>query len=526
MKLSYYEYVKNYFIFNYFNYRKEISDDNYGGILINVTSELGKKCSSIDKVKKGEMDEFINQHICKYLNKLNPTFKVDYTNLYNAVRKYLEGNYLYNSNENTVRYFSKKITLKLISDYNYLDLNKGLYDDKIKVEYNNLCIDLRNRIENFIINSVDLLDGINQREVASVFVHLIISDNKYDIKKYFDGSYDKVIYDMCIKNRIFNDRKKVEKVKTTIKELIMKKVVNKNKLNEIVNKIYDELIDNGYSDTDILGGRVNNYIINLCYKYNYDVFKPKNNDYVKSNSIDRNLMKKQSVINNSTPNKFRVYPDRKKINRMLATLLVVGTLVGSASGLIYNTYNKYNYNKAISTVNEWEGYDYSNIYTIYTDAYKPTAKNVVDKYDDYASFENDDYEYLGFYRAYSSVKQDRLYIMDNMLKFVKSDDSENGKQIKEDLKTTSCYLEFMYDRLIDMGYTGIDKRDFNKLLDEYLKVKNEHRGSEAVQYLSSKSKRLVEKIRDKYIEYSEKYLEEFGNMLMDNETLSTKGKGR
>lgn len=526
MKLSYFDYVKKYFLDNYSNYQKGLSDDNYGGIIVNVTAELEKKCSSIEKVKNGMMDEFINQQVCKCLNKLNPTFKTDYTNLYNAVWRYIENNYLYNSNKNTIKYFSKRISLRLIVDYNYLDLSKGLYDDKIKEEYNNICKDLEKRVASYIINNIDLLDGINHKEVASQFVNLIISNDKYDVNMYFDGSYNKLINDLCIRNKMVNSEKKVENAKNAIRKLIENRVTDKKNLNEIVDKIYNKLVERKYLYSDIINGNVNSYILNLCNEYSFAVFRPERINNVGFGDINRSRMKEQSVVNGNSLDKFKVRRGKEKVNKVVITLAVLGTLVASTYGVVHSSYNTYMSNQAISTVREWDGYSYSNIFTLHTDAFNTTAKNVVDTYDDYLRFENDNYKYLGFYRAYVSVKADRLYIMDNMLKVIKEDDSVNGRLLKGELRTTSCYLEFMYDRLVEMGYNDINEDDFNRLLNEYLQVRNDHRYEEPVQYLSKKHKKMVEKIRDKYIEYSEKYLVEFGMMLSDSETLSTEGKGR
>ena len=83
------------------------------------------------------------------------------------------------------------------------------------------------------------------------------------------------------------------------------------------------------------------------------------------------------------------------------------------------------------------------------------------------------------------------------------------------IRKNGCYLDFIYDRLYDMGFSEIRENKYVDLLNAYMKAKNENQYRDPVQSLNGGQQRLLNKILDKYEELSEQYLLEFGVLLGD-----------
>ena len=107
--------------------------------------------------------------------------------------------------------------------------------------------------------------------------------------------------------------------------------------------------------------------------------------------------------------------------------------------------------------------------------------------------------------------------MDNMIDEIKKDISTKAEynDLMNSLRGNGCYLDFIYDRLYDMGYTEIKDSKYTELLSSYMKTKKEHRYKDPVEYLSFSQQRLLNKVISKYEELSEQYLLEFGVLLGD-----------
>ena len=129
-------------------------------------------------------------------------------------------------------------------------------------------------------------------------------------------------------------------------------------------------------------------------------------------------------------------------------------------------------------------------------------------------YNNLNYDYLGFYRAYENVRDDRLYIMDTMLNIARNEivKKESGTEFQKNISSASCYLEFAIDRLEDMGCEEIKDQKYHNALFEYLKVKNEHPGDEVLQHMKNSDRRVIEDIMQKYQDYSSELLKEFGEI--------------
>lgn len=518
MKLSYYEYVKNYYINNFSGYLQELSEKEYSELILSVTTAVEGKIKNINQLKEHKADEFISQKIIKfYLSKKTSLFRADYTNLTNYIKKYLNSKYLLNCSDKTIDYLTKRISITLIPNFNYNDLNNGLYDRKIDIAYNKTMQHIMEYIISYISQNIIPLTDIDQVSVAKDITKLIFNSYEYNIPDLLEGKYKQLIEHKTTLNRNFNNTNRINNVYNYIKNVIKNRLVEKQKLDEITKKIYDELLNKGYKSTDITSGKIDKEIIEEFNNHNIYVFRP---------IFEENNMRNQSVVREDKLKKIKAKRRKQKINQTIISLLIAGTLISGASIGIKHIENDIQQREAENIVCEWVGYKYPNINTIYTDSFSKTIDNIIDKYDEYSSFDNNNYKYLGFYQAYRSVKQDRLYIMDKMLTQVRSDQSTNGKILKQELSTTSCYLEFMYKRICDMGYTKIDKDDFYDLLEDYLSYKREHPEiKDVVNHLTNKQQRLVEKIKDTYIELSEQYLLELSVQIKNNKNETT-GKGR
>ena len=92
---------------------------------------------------------------------------------------------------------------------------------------------------------------------------------------------------------------------------------------------------------------------------------------------------------------------------------------------------------------------------------------------------------------------------------------EEHNDLMNILRSNGCYLDFIYDRLYDMGYTEIRDMKYNELLSSYMRVKKEHKYKDPVEYLSNSQQRLLDKFLSKYDELSQQHLIEFGVLLGD-----------
>ena len=109
--------------------------------------------------------------------------------------------------------------------------------------------------------------------------------------------------------------------------------------------------------------------------------------------------------------------------------------------------------------------------------------------------------------------------MDNMLSEIKRDvrNNDSYRNLSGSIMYNGCYLDFMYDRLYEMGFEEIVDNKYQDLLNDYVELKNKHPYENVVKYLSPSQERLLEKVRDKYVELSEEYFVELGKLLGTDE---------
>lgn len=516
MKLSYYEYVKEYIISNFSGYLKDLSESEYLDLMVSITNSVEKKYKNINELMANKADNFIMRKTINFLNDKSPSFKSNYVNLDNYVTKYIYGNYLLNCNDKTVDYISKRICGKLIAGFNYNSLNNGYYDNMIDNLYN----DVLNSIKNYVIKYINLniapLTDINQVEVANEVMNMIVSSDSYNAYDLCNGKYSKLIEDKAISNGNKNRKKRIDSIHNYIKKFISDKMFQIDKIDEVVLKIYNNLDDKGIA-FDLLSGKHDDEILDELRKYDYPVFKV---------NINEESIRDKSVKNEERVCKIKCVRHKRRINQTVVALILAGALIGGLSHCSNIERDKKYNNRGMSSVMEWDGYSYPNIRSKDDKSFDNTVGNVLESYDDYASFGNDNFKYLGFYRAYNSVTDNKLFIMDELIDDLKNDYSANGKALKEELKGTPNFISFMYKRICDMGYDKIKKSSVDKLLSSYANYTYKYPYSDVTKLLSDDDKEVLDKLFKVYDELSNEQLVKLGIFIdsnLDMENVSGRG---
>lgn len=516
VKLNYYEYVKKYISFNFSEYLKDLTDVEYRDLVISVTTDVEKKYKDINELRENRADVYILRKVVNYLNKNSSFFKANYVNLENYVTKYINGNYMLNCSDKTIEYISRKICTNLIVNFNYNSLNKGYYDNKIENLYNDILNSIRNYIIKYInINIAPLID-VNQEEIANEMIHLLLENDKYNVVDLYNGKYNNLIEMKALINADKNKKKRINRMHNYIRNVIKDRVIDVDKIDDFVLKIYDGLVKKGMA-SDILSGKIDNEILEELRKYNYQVFKP---------SFSEDMIRDNSVKKEGEPSKIGCRRRKKRVNRAIITLVLAGTLIGGLSYCENQRIENIRYNNGISIAMEMDGYSYPSIRSKDDKNFKNTVGNVISTFDYYSSFGNDNFKYLAFYRAYNSMSKDKLYLMDELIDDVKNNYSDNGKILKEELIGTPNFISFMYKRICDTGYDKINKSSVDKLLSSYANYTYKYPYSDVTRFLNEDEKKLLDKLFTVYDELSRDNLSKLGIFIDSNlEMENVSGKG-
>ena len=234
-------------------------------------------------------------------------------------------------------------------------------------------------------------------------------------------------------------------------------------MNSCTRVVESRLINRGYTDNQIVSSDMKNMVVSFI-------------DDFFINREARIEAARNSVKNNSSPSKIKAKRNKRMMNKSIATVLLFASLIGLAGNGVYQMTTELRDIKAKQNVTMIDDHYYSNINTIYAESFEPTADNIISTFDEYGKFDNENFQYLGFYQAYRSVKQDRLYIMDNMLSEIRRDvrNDNSHRNLSSAIIYNGCYLDFMYDRLYEMGFEEITNDKYQDLLNDYVELKNKH----------------------------------------------------
>ena len=507
MEYNHLEYVRKYFSLYYITYYNRLSKHEVDTLCLMISKSLRNQFNDFKLVKDGKGDKFVSSVINSYVNKEYSKFRIDYINLRNYINNYVKETHFVNCSIDTFDMIVEEMCDLLIPAYSYNRMIEGRMDEEISSAYNLsldcLCDEIRRYVSSYISNNIVLLTDINNVEVEDKVINLVLNSKYINSLDLFMGRCDKKINDIAIKNREDNKSKRLSEKPDTIqyiKNVVEIYTEDKELVNKIANTVDMDLRDEGLNPNDIVSG-----------KYDMKIRKMFNDYYHKS----RHLFIDNSIEQEDVPSKIEVVSGKKNINKIISELLIASTLLGVISYGGYNIGKNIRNDKAMDNLKKFDSYSYSDLDSIYVGSFKFTAENLISTFDDYSKFNDRNFTYLGFYRAFKSVNMQRLYVMDNMLEEIKDNIymNEEHSYLMNVLKKNGCYLDFIYDRLYDMGFTEIKDEKYFDLLSAYIDAMNDHKYKDPVEYLSINHQRMLNKILTKYEELSEQCLLEFGVLL-------------
>lgn len=415
---------------------------------------------------------------------------------------------------------------ELVTKYQLDNIISGELDDEIvkkfKVSIKHLRLAVKNYIRSFVEGIIPL-GGIPVDVVVCDMTDLVMKKGSLSATELLSGGLDNDIEEYANKKRIENDPTKAR--------LHVRKRISHMKSCGMTESELDEKAE------EMLGILHKNH--NCLY---IDIENGKHDDLIDKIAIFE-AIKYSSVKNEKSPNNVKHDTKKRKLSKtrlviiILAIVAMIGTgsLVYKAGSVIGDRISGWYYDvknaDAVKAVDDLDDFNYTYIHTRFTDVYEPTAKNVLNFYTKLidAGYDEKGYDYLGFYRAYMHISDNRLEIMDHMLDFVQSEASKNSDKYGEfynEIQYNTCYLSFACDRLYDMGYTEIREDKYKNAVLAYENAMWAYPGEEPIKKLSDKDREVVEEIMQKYREYSKKYEAQLGNMLLDGDILAHGNGGR
>lgn len=429
--------------------------------------------------------------------------------------------------KNSYNHLLELTTASIIHDFNNIDIVNGVHDEDIKKRFKfylkRLMISIRQHVTN-VINNMDLLPGVPVEEVINEVTKMVMVTGEVSAQKLLDGKLDGFIESCATKKRMLLDPEEV--IKHIYKQILIEDNLCRedDELLDIATKICSVLHDEmGYSYPNIMAGKYDGVI-----RYLFNLMESKD----------------LSLEGNGESNEIEYKPKKKRVSKSQILLALVAVLVTLGAGsLVYKVgveivdsvsegYSWLINIDARNAVDKFDGFEYSSIYTTVAPDYKSTTDNVLTFYLKVEEAGYDEvYGHIGFYRAYNSVKDDRLWIMDDMLDRVQKQaaNDERYGNLDDDIRYNTCYLDYAYDRLEQMGCEEIKDKKYQDAVSAYEYAMWGHSDGEPMKKLSEKDQKLVREIMEMYQKYSKKYEADLGNMLLDQEVLvqyQSQGNGR
>lgn len=457
-------YVRKYFKMNKLIFYSQMKKDNVDLIIYSICEELlGKdkeeqntnSKNMLKQIVSGDKDKLIADTIDRYVKKTESKLWADYTNFKSYVENSIGGNEFIVYNDITFNCIVERIICSLSCGYDYKILNSGEYDEEISLLYvsivGDLCNEMRDYIKKYIVKNIYPMNNINEVEISEIIVKDIMTSKKYNCFDLLMGKYDKLIvqYANQYKNNIEQNRpNSVEYIYQYIKENF-DDIDDENELYLYANAIDDVLRSKYIFSEEIVSHEYDSNISQIYCGF---------------------MMRRNSVKQEDVPEK--IEHKTKTIKIPLSLLKIIGATILSLVVVVpmgIKVVNDTKLDIANKTISKIDDFEYSRIHTIYTDGFRDTASNVLKFYDNFKDYGEGDYYNLGFYRAYESVKENRLAVMDRMLSIVKNEarKDKNYSEFSDFLSGYSCYLEFMCDRLYEMGFKKITDSKYYDAVSAY-----------------------------------------------------------
>lgn len=427
----------------------------------------------------------------------------------------------------------------LIKNYNKDEILSGACDKKIITKYNELVEQKREQVQAYIksvIQGMMLILGVPIDRVVADLTKMVMDTKELSASKMLAGKLDRLIEGYAERAR--------EKVETSRRQ---KTIDDKEQLQADVDATKRYIFDKIKTETEGMNissqdksAMTRTILKILCEQYgqSYRNILDGKCDSLITNLIVRNAMAYASVKGEGKQSRRKRGKKKSKISKallalILAAIIALATAIGAATikigGAIYDSVGEFVQDvqgaDAKKAVDRFDGFDYSYIYIKGTNAFEPTARNTVDFYQKVAEcgYEDPEYYYLGFYRAYVNVRDDRLFIMDTMLSRAqhRTEDMEGAESFYEGIASDSCFLEFAINRLKALGCEKINDEKYDGIVSAYLSAKGRaSKGKTPMDCMSKEDVDLATEIMKMYAEYSEDKMVEFGELCLASDEVA------
>lgn len=417
----------------------------------------------------------------------------------------------------TTEYLIVQTSGSILKDFDIDDIVRGKCDEDIKKRYKFYVNKLIKKVKRHVlkvVNEMFVLSGVPVDEVVSDITIMAIKTGELSAFKIIDGKLDELIENYAARKRISLDP-------SAAKRHIRNKISGMN-----MHDMPDHLLDKKTEELFV--------ILHKNHGFPLKEIEEGKHDQLIGNIFGRENMKYFSVEDESKTKDLEYKPKKRKMHKGSIILIILAILVtfglgalgytivtGIANSVLQIVTDIGNIDN-VSAVNDFDDFAYSSIYMVGTQAYEPTADNVLEFYSKLieSGHEDSNYNYLGFYRAYMNVKDDRLEIMDSMLDLVQEKAAGNPKykDFYREISFKTSYLDFVFDRLEEMGFDDIKDEKYQKALRAYEDAMYDYPLEEPFKKLSEKDQKIIKEIMEKYREYSKKYEALLGQDLMDDKT--------
>ncbi|MBQ2872548.1 MAG: hypothetical protein IJE89_00940 [Bacilli bacterium] len=507
------DYILKLFAERFPQYNKNIKRSEILEILYNnIYNSERIKIYSVDDVLKGHADKIIIKLIDDYFRSEKKELWEASENLKNHIKRVIydlsDGSF----SKDIFEYIVNQISASLIKFYNYNELNNGGFEDRIKILYEDqkkfleelLLSNIRRVLNKEIDSHVYVNDGINQMELEKYVLLQLLNTANYNLIVNGDNNqFDKDILNIAKEYIVKNKRKPVDS-----HSHIMKTIAKEdNSLSEQEVVYYTKRIDealrlNGFNSNSIVDKKNESEIIKWFY-----YFKQRRLSIKEKREKEKAEQKAEKIK----------YEKRKRmVYKSTIALILSATLLGMGFLLkhgIDNTIAHFrerralkDYKTASAQMNEEK---YGQVFTKYSDQYQKNMELTVNNYRNFSKL-GETYGYLSFYDAYMHISADKLAIMDSMLSDIQD---KYGIDVDADY-----YIEFMYNRLAELGCEDVLQEKYINVIREYrfVALNNDDETKTTWDCLNEGQKKLINEIADLYKSYSSEYYKQFSNI----------GKGR
>lgn len=358
-------------------------------------------------------------------------------------------------NRSTYIYLSSEMVFDLLSKYSSEEIISGLYDDLILKQNKELFEMTRKKAVDEIkkiVNGMEQLFGVSDSVVVSHIDKEIFELGKLNVVDLFEGKLDDYIVKYAEKSKNING---VGSVRKYVFDLISKISYSSRYTDEEL-KFFRDLVLNKLREKEFGSQAI------LSGAFDEDI-----SDMFAMETIAYN-----SIKNNKAPNEIEHITRKRKVPKHLLIIVLIAVLLSASNPVI----KEIKYQNAAEFVDVYDDYDYDDddvigIHSIDNNEVLPIAVSTLNFYNNLKNVGIDDknYCYLGFHDAYLSLKDDKLYIMDRILYYAQREAKDNPEylEVYEGIKEDSCFLEFVVNRLRDMGCKKINDSKYMEVLEAY-----------------------------------------------------------